>query len=358
MNLPLSTLEPPAGTADAAESFVVFRLEETAYAVAARDVQEILSLPALTPIDQAPAYIAGILNLRGRVLPVLDLGRRLGRPARRPRIDDSVIVLDWRGTCAGIVVNEVCEVREIPRSAVVARPDFGRDASRGRSFLSGVAKTERGLIMLLSLEHLLQLPEEFDPPAPGDDGGQRPEPALAEAWVAATEAEKNVLRERAERCLAPLEQEDLGGLMPLAIVGLDDEYFGIDLGLVREFTELREVTPVPCCPPHIVGQMNLRGDILTVVDLRRVLNLAAVSARKLEQVMIVQVDDVLTGVAIQRVHDVVHLNPSQVRSLPLATQARGEEFLRGAASTGSLTCGLLDLPRILQKGGLEVNHDG
>ena len=85
--------------------------------------------------------------------------------------------------------------------------------------------------------------------------------------------EREILLERARSLASNLEERSASQHIPLAIVGLGGEYFGVELATVREFTDLQRITPVPCCPSFIVGDMNLRGDILTVVDIRQALQM-------------------------------------------------------------------------------------
>ncbi|MBM3856019.1 MAG: chemotaxis protein CheW, partial [Verrucomicrobia bacterium] len=307
MKTATAILEPVPLPAGANEAFVLFSLAGADYAIPAVAVQEVISLPALTPNEEAPGYIAGLLNLRGRILPVMDLWRRFGRPPRSLRLTDSVIVLDWQGVHLGIIVDEVHEVREIPADAIESCPDYGREVPLGRGFQAGVAKLDRGLAAILHLDHLFRLPEEPRALGPAREVALLAPGGTPSVSIIPTTQVQAVFQERADRLRTPLVQADAAGLLPLAIVALDEEYFGVELDLVREFAPLREVAPVPCCPPHVLGQINLRGDILTVVDLRRTLNLPPAAARPLEQVMIVHVEELLVGVAIKSVHDVVHL---------------------------------------------------
>ena len=81
--------------------------------------------------------------------------------------------------------------------------------------------------------------------------------------------------------------------IPLAIIQLGAECFGVGLDVVREFSHLRRVTAIPCCPSHIAGNMNLRGDILTLVDIRGLLNIPAEGNPS--EVMVVEAGDLSIG---------------------------------------------------------------
>ena len=129
--------------------------------------------------------------------------------------------------------------------------------------------------------------------------------------------------------------------------------FGIDLELVREFSLVRNVVPVPCCPEHIVGQMNLRGDILTLVDIRAVLQLPGVPEdmdAPPGQVVVAQMGELRVGVLVDEVLDVLYLRPSDITPVPVAVQALGMDYLKGTAPHGTKMLSILDLNKILTTG--------
>ena len=116
--------------------------------------------------------------------------------------------------------------------------------------------------------------------------------------------------------------------LALAIIGLSGEYFAVELESVREFTNLQRITPVPCCPAHIVGDMNLRGDILTVVDIRKALQMPVGETAPTAKVMIVPLADSLVGVLVDQVVDVLEIGSSNLRPLPVALKSPNDTYLK------------------------------
>jgi purine-binding chemotaxis protein CheW len=145
--------------------------------------------------------------------------------------------------------------------------------------------------------------------------------------------------------------------IPLAIVGLSGEFFGVELEMVREFTDLQRITPVPCCPDYIVGDMNLRGDILTVVDIRRALQMPVVPAAPTTKVMVVPLGDSLVGVLVDQVFDVFDLDPYALSAVPSAIKAINDTYLKGTISCSGKILTILDLQNILAAGDLIVNEE-
>ena len=317
-------------------------------------MREILWLPELTPLEEAPAYIAGVANLRGRIVPVIDLHIRFGHSPPRYRTEDSVVVLERDNTQIGMLINDVRNVWEIGPDQLEPAPSYGRGSEIRSRFLAGVAKAHDSIVMVLNLEHLIQLPDALD-----EIEGDEDTPSVAadrEFCPEATIEERAVFRERARSLARPLETHDSAGRVPLAVVQLNGEFFGVDLGVVREFASIRTVTPVPCCPPHVVGQMNLRGDILTLVDIRTLLNMP-VPALAGGKVVVVHLGDLRVAVPVEEVLDVLYLPPDDVREVPSAVQAASADYFKGMAPYGGKMLGILDLPRILTDERLVVSEE-
>lgn len=136
-----------------------------------------------------------------------------------------------------------------------------------------------------------------------------------------------------------------------------NEFFGLDLHLVREFTSIRNVTPIPCCATHIIGNMNLRGEIVTLVDIRNALNMAIASKTNNSKAIVVHVDDVVAGIPVDQVFDVMYLRSSDVKPVPAALHSGGNEYLRGTAPYAEKMLSILDLSKIIDKGGFTVNDE-
>lgn len=173
----------------------------------------------------------------------------------------------------------------------------------------------------------------------------------------ATPKERAIFRERAEKLRRSTESSDFTKMIPLAVIGLNGEYFGLDLQVVREFTDIRNVTPIPCCPPHIVGNMNLRGEIVTLIDIRSVLNMPLAAPGTASKAIVIHVDEVVAGVPVNEVFDVTYLRASDVAPVPAAVQMGGSEYLLGTAPYSEKMLSILDLPKIFTKGELAVNEE-
>lgn len=375
------------------KSYLIFRLNEYRYGLETPAVQEIFFLPELTPVEEAPIDIVGVLNLRGDILPVMDLSLRFGHRMTRYQITDSVIVLEWEGVRVGMIVSAVDEVKDIETRLIQQQISYGRQVvAQGHHFVAGFAKINTDIVTLLDPQHLIAYSESLDPLIPPEqdlkgisdrlskfqDGsdvfpeGKKTQPQKPTDSISsrnesshqtgyfcpeASPEERAIFKQRAENLVSASDREDITGLMSLAVIALNGEYFGLDLNLVREFTDIRQITPIPCCGDYILGNMNLRGEIVTLVDIRQLLNLSATGVNQEAKAMVLHCQDIVAGINIDEVCDVVYLDPSQVKPAPTSGHSNSNEYLRGTAPYREKILGLIDFNKMIAEGELVVNQE-
>jgi purine-binding chemotaxis protein CheW len=335
---------------------LIFGLHGALYAVDAAAVREILPFLELSPVAELPGYILGVANLRESIVPVMDLNARLGRSPAPCRASDCIVVLDRGGSVVGIVVNEVLEVRPIQPQSVEWRDDTGGPGA-GTSFVTGLARLDGQVVMLLDVEQLLRLSAGL-PEAGGESSVSPSEPpSTAGGWTLSREIspeERQVLRGRAMRLAKPMARDVSVGIEPVAVTRLGDEFFGFELTGVREFATVRTVMPVPCCPPHILGLVNLRGDIVTLVDLRPMLRLVAQGGLA-RYMVLVEIAAQRFGVSVDEVMEIVSLNQTELDTVP-AGQHGTSDYLKGALPYRGKMLGILDLAKMVADGSLTVDE--
>lgn len=133
--------------------FVTCHVDGEEFAVDILSVQEIIRMVEITKVPKAPSFVEGVINLRGRIIPVLDLRRRLGVPGTERTAQSRIVVVMVRGRAVGLVVDSVSEVLRIPKSAMEPAPALG--ATVGAEFIQGVGRLEDRLLTLLDLKRLL-----------------------------------------------------------------------------------------------------------------------------------------------------------------------------------------------------------
>lgn len=132
---------------------ISFRIGEQEYCVDIMAVREIRGWTASTPLPQTPHYIRGVINLRGAVLPVMDLATRMGLPPVEPSARSVIIVVKIADRLVGLLVDAVSDILSITDDSVQPPPDVACD--RVRSFVRGLFTIEGRMISQIALERLL-----------------------------------------------------------------------------------------------------------------------------------------------------------------------------------------------------------
>lgn len=149
------------------ETWVEFRLAGRYYALPVAEVREILRLGELTPVPHSPFPVLGVFNLRGRVVPLLDLRARLGLPEAPADSESRIVLVESRARRIGLLVDAATRVARLARSAIRAAGDAPAAAE-----LRGLCETEGREIGLLDLGSVLRLPEAADAAAGGEEAPQ------------------------------------------------------------------------------------------------------------------------------------------------------------------------------------------
>jgi purine-binding chemotaxis protein CheW len=132
--------------------YLTFYLSNEVYGLKILTVHEIIGMMPVTRVPRTPDFIVGVINLRGKVIPVVDLRVRFGMPVTETA-DVCIIVVQVRGIQMGIVVDRVSEVVHIAADAIEPPPSFGIDVPT--DFLLGLGKVQGAVTMLLDIDHVL-----------------------------------------------------------------------------------------------------------------------------------------------------------------------------------------------------------
>jgi purine-binding chemotaxis protein CheW len=135
---------------------VTFGLGGEEYAVDILKVQEINRIREITGIPNAPYHVEGIINLRGRVIPVINLRKKFGLPDRENNDLARIMIMDTRGFTVGIIVDYVSEVLRISSDIVEPAPAMA-SGNTGEDFIRGIAKMDNRLVILVDMDSIVDL---------------------------------------------------------------------------------------------------------------------------------------------------------------------------------------------------------
>lgn len=161
---PRITLEETAGRNASGQGhgdllqLVSFHVGGEEFGIEILRVQEIIRIQALTRVPNSPDFVDGVINLRGKVIPVIALRRRFGLEDLAHDKQTRIVVVEVNGTVLGFIVDSVSEVLRIPKETVEPPPRLGRVE---REYVSGVGKLDNRLLILLDVDRLMSDTRDF-----------------------------------------------------------------------------------------------------------------------------------------------------------------------------------------------------
>ena len=128
----------------------------------------------------------------------------------------------------------------------------------------------------------------------------------------------------------------------------------MDLNIVREFIKISQITPIPCTPDYVIGNMNLRGEILTLLDISQPLSIETSNTKKLTKAVVINLDDIVAGIAVEEVFDVIDISSVDIKAIPVAVDKNTAEYLQGMITYLDQPLYLIDLSKSISQGLLTV----
>ncbi len=149
-NLPDDALEKAKS---AGGKFLTFFLAGEEYGIEILSVHEIIGMMPITSVPGTPDYICGIINLRGKIIPIVDLRRKFGMESKAQTSETCIIVVHVQGVEVGTVVDRVSEVLNIAAGDIEPPPSFGRDVNT--DYILGIGKSQSKVKILLNIDRVI-----------------------------------------------------------------------------------------------------------------------------------------------------------------------------------------------------------
>lgn len=164
------------------------------------------------------------------------------------------------------------------------------------------------------------------------------------------ESDREVLQRRADSLALETQGEEDTQRLALLLFRIGEEWYAVGVEDVREIFQEYEVTPLPGVPEHILGVVNVRGEILSVTDPARLMRLGTVEAEGLVQppAIVVQDEDVVTAMVVDEIGDIAEVSNDAVEP-PISIIDRAQaEYIAGSIHVGQMMVGLINIERTLQ----------
>jgi purine-binding chemotaxis protein CheW len=273
---------------------VSFDVDGQEYAIAIEEVQEIVQVPeTVAHVPHSDAHVLGVMTLRNRLLPLVNLRSMFGLPHRDLDEKSRIVVLTLQGVSVGVVVDAVSEVLRVAKSGVDALPALL--ASEGNlAEITSICRLDNGkrLVSIVTARNLFG------------------HSVIKEALSAVSQSEDGSdLAAKVDDALDDDEQ--------VVIFRLDKEEFGAPIASVQEIVRVPEaLVRVPLSPPFVEGVINLRGSVLPVIDLRLRLGLEPAERTDRQRIMVFLISDMRTGFIVDQVAEVLKIPKAAIEASP------------------------------------------
>lgn len=297
---------------------VTFNLGDESFGLDIMNVQEIIRIPHITKVPQAPNYVDGVTNLRGHILPVIDTRTRFGMPKVEMDEATRVIVVDVEGRTVGLNVDTVSEVLRVEGHSLEPAPVSISEGVSGNS-ITGVVKLNKGskLVMILDVAEICSF-------------GKTPLP------------DKKSLSSR-----TGIDAKNSGALDEVQIVSflLGEEEFGLEIDKVKEIIRFPEIVKVPNVPDYVKGIISLRDKLMPIIDLRTKLDAGTGEITDSTRVVVADIDGALVGLTVDRVYEVIRVPVDTIFPPPQVVNSGNGERITGIArlENGKRIIMLMDL---------------
>ena len=138
---------------------VSFMLAEEEYGVEVLKVREIIRMPTITKMPNTPHYVEGIINLRGKVIPIISMRKRFGMMENDNNVHTRIIIMDVAGTLTGFIVDAVSEVIRIHSSEIQPPPSITLSGGGNQEFISGVFNHGERLLIIMDIDRMFSADE-------------------------------------------------------------------------------------------------------------------------------------------------------------------------------------------------------
>lgn len=238
---------------------VIFELNKEEFGIDINRIKEIIRVTNIINVPAAPDFVMGITNLRGSILPVINTRLKLSLENKEVNATSRMLVIEKEEKIFGFVVDKVNEVIRINSSLIEVTPQIV--SSIDKEYTEGVLKLKDGkrLVLLLDVDKVLK------------DTSQKTENNSPLKKAVSQEEIKESKR---------IEEEQL------VTFNIGKEEYGFEIEKVREILRVREITPVPNAPYYVKGMETIRGQLLPIIDLRKIFKEATLQEEKVAAIVI------------------------------------------------------------------------
>lgn len=320
---------------------LVFRLADHEHAVDVRQVKEILGAPTISKVIEAPDFVDGVIKLRGSIVPIVDLRKRLHLPDIQKSYQTCTIIVLLEKKYVGFVVDSASEL--LTMSTRLIKPPTEIVVGIRTRYIKGVAYLKDRFLVILDLKKILTIEEnDLLNSFPEDDLRKKDN-------IGKDHREKNHRKDNADDWEDEFEEGQEHNLRKIVAFELDDELYGVDIEDVTEIMEQVPVTPLPNVPDFILGLINLRGSIVPVIDLRILFHLNRKDLCLDSRIIIMKSNEIRVGIIADSMWELLRLPPEAFQPPPPDVAKIQAEYFKEVSPLNERMLVVLDIKKILKE---------
>lgn len=275
---------------DEEEQIVIFNIGIGEYAFSINCVKEIIRLPEVMKVPNAASYIEGVFSIRNQLMAVINLGRILGMNCKQPDEYSRVVIINNGNFSYGVIVDKVSHVVRVHKELFKESGQIGNCS--GTAFVKGVFNLNNGkrLVMMLEPNKLVSLEDVKD---------------VLDAEHKVTVNNESLYADEADN-----------NHKHVVVFKLDEEEYGIEINNVEEINRIREIAHFPGAPAFIAGMADLRGDIIPILNLRKLFNLDDSDSYNESKFIVVEYGNKKIGILIDSVSEVLRFSTAYLEEAP------------------------------------------
>lgn len=301
---------------------ISFQLNNEHFALPIRTIKEIVNFQKVTKLPDAPFGIMGVINIRRQVMPLVNLKQHLGLKYTRYEPDSPALVVQNGTHQVGILADSVSDVLSLDDMQIEKKPD-----TITNKYIENVAKVNGRLISILNINKLITQH------APADN-------------------EEDVMEAAQDGTSTYLDMGAKQNVRQFVSFFIQEDEFAVDIHEVQEIKKMLTIAHVPRAPRFVEGVVNLRGQIIPVINLRERFNLAKHQYDRSTRIIVIQVESKKLGLIVDSVSEVLRINLDDVVDPPEEIVNEDTEFVKGIAQVNDRLVILLDIEKVLNQAEL------
>ncbi|BAI80665.1 conserved hypothetical protein [Deferribacter desulfuricans SSM1] len=279
------------------EKFISFIVDDVEYAVKVQQIREILRYQEISEVPGLQDYVLGIFPLRNEIIPVISARKLFKKSCIDITEDARIVILEIKNFKIGLLVDKVNEVLSVEKSFIEDLSTlFNSSESRE---INGVIKLDEGkqIILILNSEKIFNEDELSD--------------IVGKVVEKQETGEDNMEK----------DFNETDEIVQIVTFKVDEEYYGFPIEMVQEINRFTNVTKVPKTPKFVEGIINLRGEVIPLVDIRKRFDLEEKERDEFTRLIIVNFDDLKVGFIVDSVEEVLRINKNKIDDVPAVLSA-------------------------------------